>query len=84
MVRLDEALDAITKGIIEAISEGEEVKLRGLGTFKTKRKKETQCSHPQKPGEVLVIPGKAVLKFVPSIELKEAAETSGETMREQG
>ena len=40
MMRLDEALDAIVKGIVGAISEGEEVKLRGLGTFKTKKKKE--------------------------------------------
>ena len=82
MMRLDEALDAIIKGVIGAISEGEEVKLRGLGTFKAKKKKETQCSHPRNPGEIIVVPGKAVLKFVPSNELKEAAEIAGETMKD--
>lgn len=82
MMRLDEALDAIVKGIVGAISEGEEVKLRGLGTFKTKKKKETQCSHPRNPGEVIAIPGKTVLKFVPSNELKEAAEIAGEATKD--
>ena len=82
MMRLDEAIDAITKGIIDAISEGEEIKLRGLGTFKIKRKKETQCSHPKNPGEVIAIPGKTMLKFVPSGELKEAAEAAGEFLKE--
>ena len=81
MVRLTEAIEAITQGIIDAISDGEEVKLRGLGTFKVKYKKETQCSNPRKPGEIMIVPGKAMLKFIPSGELKEAIEIAGKSMK---
>lgn len=81
MVRLNEALDAITESIIAAISDGEEIKLRGLGTFKVKYKKETKCSNPRKPGEIMVVPGKAMLKFIPSGEMTKAIEKASEHIK---
>ena len=78
MVRLYEAIDAITIGILKAIEEGEEVKLRRLGVFKTKYNKATRYSDIQNPGKIIEIPGRTTPYFKPSEDLKEAARIAGE------
>ncbi len=52
----------------EALSKGEKVDLRGLGSFQASRKKERQGRNPQ-TNETMTIAAKTVAVFKPSKEL---------------
>jgi DNA-binding protein HU-beta len=75
----EKAIKAIFECIAEALKNGEEVKLIGFGTFKTSLRKATIGRNPRS-GEAINIPAKKVVKFVPGLALKEAANT-GETSK---
>lgn len=64
---IDEAINQITI----ALSNGDEVTLRGLGTFKVSQKQERPGRNP-KTGEDVTISARSVVTFKASTTLKEA------------
>ena len=63
------AVDGLMKCISNALTDGESIYLRGFGTFKLKRCAERQgrdIAH----NKIISIPARRVVKFIPSIELK--------------
>ena len=63
-------LNAITDVITNAMAEGDEVTLQGLGKFVVIDKKEKKGTNPV-TGDILIIPAKKAVKFKPSKVLKE-------------
>lgn len=63
-------LNEFLKTVSEELTEGNEVKLVGFGTFKTKINEARKGINPQTKEEIH-IPKKRVPKFVPGKELKE-------------
>lgn len=57
----------------ERLKAGNDVQISGLGVFKMKAKPE-QKGHNPKTGESLIIPARNVIKFKPSVELKNAVK----------
>jgi len=62
-------VNSLVKVINEALLNGEEVKLSGLGVFEVNTKKEKKCV-PPKQTEAIVIPAKRVVRFKASKQLK--------------
>mgnify|MGYP003424965103 CR=1 FL=1 len=56
------ALDAVTSSVIETLQGGEEVSLKGFGTFKSVARDARTGRNP-KTGEPVQIPAKTVAKF---------------------
>jgi len=80
-----EMVESILGHLCEALSEGENVKISGFGTFLLRDKAERVGRNPNQPGSSFVIPPRATVKFKAgkimrqrveklSRELKEAAE----------
>jgi len=63
------AFDAVGATIFDALSAGERVSWRGLGTFKIKQRKPRKGRNPQ-TGEELQIPARKVITFSPATALK--------------
>jgi len=66
-------LNSIINGIENALSRGEKVTLSGFGSFSVIRRKERKGRNP-KTGEIIKIPSKKAIKFIPSKKLKEIIE----------
>lgn len=66
-----EVVDYLFETISNALQEGEDVKISGFGSFRVKTRKARQGRNPQ-TGEVVQIPEKKVIKFVPVKSLKES------------
>jgi DNA-binding protein HU-beta len=62
------AVDAILASIVDALSKGEKVDLRGFGSFQVTGKKERQGRNPR-TGETMMIAARNVAVFKPSKEL---------------
>ncbi len=58
--------------ISEAVSKGETVELRNFGVFEVKIRKARVGRNPNKPERDVKIPPRAVVKFKPGKEMKEA------------
>ncbi len=58
--------------ISEAVSRGETVELRNFGVFEVKERKARVGRNPNKPEKDVRIPPRAVVKFKPGKEMKEA------------
>ena len=56
-------MNGFIDSIKEALLQGEEVKLIGLGTFSACDKPATTCKNPSNPKEVIEIPARKVVKF---------------------
>jgi len=65
----NEAIDAITSVITDALARGEKVTLVGFGTFQVFQRKTRAGRNPQ-TGEAIQIPTKKVPKFVAGKALK--------------
>lgn len=65
------ALQAFERGVAEALSNGDEVKMVGFGTFSTIQRKKRIGRNP-KTGETVQIPAKTAAKFKPGKGLGEA------------
>ncbi|MCP2519635.1 HU family DNA-binding protein [Candidatus Aminicenantes bacterium AC-708-M15] len=63
-------INSIFNGIENALSRGEKVTLSGFGSFSVIRRKERKARNPR-TGEIIKIPSKKAIKFVPSKKLKE-------------
>ena len=57
-----EALDLVVSGIIEAIKDGEEVSLQGLGKFRTIERAAKRCRNPR-TNELMVVPAHRSVSF---------------------
>jgi DNA-binding protein HU-beta len=64
-------MDSLTKNIITALQNGEEVRLSNFGIFKINKRKERTGVNPR-TGEKIKIPAKKIPVFSPSKSLKEA------------
>ncbi len=68
---LEKIFDIFCKSIEEALKKGENVELRGFGTFFLKRIKEKFSARNPKTGELIYIPEKNKVRFKSSKKLKE-------------
>ena len=68
-VQTESVLNATIELIQEAVSQGEEIKLVGFGTFDRAQRKERNGRNP-KTGKNLVIPASQVPRFRPGKEFK--------------
>jgi DNA-binding protein HU-beta len=64
------ALNSLLSGIEKALGRGEKVTFVGFGSFHVIRRKERKGRNPR-TGEMINIPSKKTVKFVPSKRLKE-------------
>ena len=62
------AIDAVLASIVDALTKGEKVDLRGFGSFQVSGKKERQGRNPR-TGETMTIAARNVAVFKPSKEL---------------
>ncbi len=58
--------------IAEAVSHGKKVELRNFGVFEVKVRKARVGRNPNQPGTDVPIPQRAVVKFKPGKEMREA------------
>ena len=66
-------VDEVINQITTALANGDEVTLRGLGVFKTKRKSQRMGRNP-KTGETVKVPATKVPKFSAAKALKDAVK----------
>lgn len=66
-------LNWLTERITQALKEGKQVKIVGLGTFKVRQRKERTAINP-KTGEKITLPPTRVPRFTPAKDLKEAVK----------
>lgn len=62
-------VDAFLKGVVSALKAGDEVEIRGLGSFRFRTRKERRGRNP-KTGEKVHVPAKRVPYFKMGKELK--------------
>jgi nucleoid DNA-binding protein len=70
-----QVLDIVQKTldyIAEAVSQGRKVELRNFGVFEVKIRKARVGRNPNNPGTDVPIPQRAVVKFKPGKEMREA------------
>lgn len=67
----EQAYNVVVGSISEALADGEDVSLPGLGKFKVKERPARTSRNP-KTGESVAVPAKTVVKFTPAKALKEA------------
>jgi len=71
-------LDAILDSLTEAMSDGEEVRFTGFGTFSSPRRRARDAVNPQDPTQKIRIRAKHVPKFKPGASLRAAiSDASG-------
>lgn len=65
------ALSVLTDQIKQSLQSGEPVAIKGLGTFKIVERAPRNGRNPR-TGEMIAIPGKKIVKFVPSSDLNKS------------
>lgn len=70
---VEEIINLFCDTVVSTLSEGEEVKLTGFGTFEIRKRKERRGVSPQS-GEEIVIPAGRTIVFKPSKLLKEKVQ----------
>jgi DNA-binding protein HU-beta len=68
------ALDAFVKTTTATLKEGDKIALVGFGTFGVTKRAARKGRNPQKPGQVINIPAKNVVRFSVGSELKTAVK----------
>ncbi|MGB9668408.1 MAG: HU family DNA-binding protein [Thermosulfidibacteraceae bacterium] len=68
---IEKAVNVVFDSIVEALSKGEKVELRGFGVFKVRTRNGRIARNP-KTGEEVRVEGKIVPYFRPGKELEEA------------
>ncbi len=68
---LEEVLDIFSKSLVDSLKQGQNIELRGFGTFFVKRIKEKFSARNPKTGEIIYVPEKNKIRFKPSKKLKE-------------
>ncbi|MBF0459120.1 MAG: integration host factor subunit beta [Nitrospirae bacterium] len=70
---VEAVLDAYYETITETLAHGNNIGVKGFGTFAVHERKATTARNPQ-TGEKIDVPAKKVVKFSPAKQLKEAVE----------
>ena len=68
---LETVIDIFCKTLSEALKSGQNVELRGFGTFFVKKIKEKYSARNPKSGELIYVPEKNKVRFRASKKLKE-------------
>ena len=68
----EDALNAFTSSVEEALVARDKVQLIGFGTFEARERQPRQGRNPQKPGETIEIPGGYAPAFKSGKSLKDA------------
>ena len=68
---LEEVLDIFSKSLVDSLKKGQNIELRGFGTFFVKKIKEKFSARNPKTGEIIYVPEKNKVRFKPSKKLKE-------------
>ena len=68
-------VDAVFTSIVDALSRGDKIELRGFGSFRLRRRDSRRGRNP-KTGAGVVVPAKRVPHFKPGKELKELINRS--------
>ena len=64
------------EALANLVGEGEDVRWSGIGTFRIRDRKPRQARNPR-TGEMMEVPARKALTFVPAKNLKEAVAGSG-------
>ena len=67
---LEEVLDIFCKSLVDSLKQGQNIELRGFGTFFVKRIKEKFSARNPKTGEIIYVPEKNKVRFRPSRKFK--------------
>ncbi|MGE0453801.1 MAG: HU family DNA-binding protein [Vicinamibacteria bacterium] len=68
-------VDAVFTSIVDALTRGDKIELRGFGSFRLRRRDSRRGRNP-KTGAGVVVPAKRVPHFKPGKELKELINRS--------
>ena len=74
--KAEKLVKVVLSSIKEALSNGEEVRLHEIGTFKFGQRSERKGRNPR-TGHELTIPAKRVVRFVANKAVREAVNTVG-------
>ena len=66
-------VDGFLNAVKQALSDGENIEIRGFGTFKV-RKRETRMARNPRTGEAVEVPSRSVPVFKPSKQLRARVE----------
>lgn len=66
----DEAVKVVLGGVVEALTHGEKVELRGFGSFRI-RQRGSRLGRNPKTGEQVKVPAKKIPYFKPGKDLRE-------------
>ena len=66
----EKAINAVLKGIVSALAEGETVSITGFGNFSAPNRPERKSRNP-KTGESVIVPAKRVVSFKPGKTFKD-------------
>ena len=67
--QIDKSVREIFEQMIETLSQGERIEIRGFGSFEV-RLRETRIAHNPKTGERVDLPARKVVHFKPGVELR--------------
>ena len=67
--QIDKSVREIFEQMIETLSQGERVEIRGFGSFEV-RLREPRIAHNPKTGERVDLPARKVVHFKPGVELR--------------
>ncbi len=70
---VEEIINLFCDTVVSTLSEGEEVKLTGFGTFEIRKRKERRGVSPQSGAEIIIPAGRTIV-FKPSKLLKEKVQ----------
>ena len=68
---LESTIDTFCKSLEKALKDGQNIELRGFGTFFVKKIKEKYSARNPKSGELIYVPKKNKVRFRASKKLKE-------------
>jgi nucleoid DNA-binding protein len=64
-------VDAVIQHIADSLARGDEVALRGLGTFAIRRRAPRRGRNPKDPGREIPVPERAAVQFRPAADLRD-------------
>ena len=67
--QIDKSVREIFEQMIETLSQGERIEIRGFGSFEV-RLREPRIAHNPKTGERVDLPARNVVHFKPGVELR--------------
>ncbi len=69
----ERAFEAVGEALVGLVGEGKDIRWPGIGTFRIKERKPRRARNPR-TGEMMEIPARKVLTFVPAKHLKETVK----------